>query len=215
MKVQKLAIEHAQQADLCLVLGSSLTVTPANEIPEMVGQRKKADAKLAICNLQNTPIDELCLLRIWHESDTLMAKVMKELKLPIPKFILHQRLKIKVETQEAGRLYQLIAAGIDSNGKTPVTFLQSMKLDGTRRGARSEPFALSIREALVSGASLLKLELEFMGHYNEPDLKLTHLYRGDKEVMYLLNYDPQTGKWTVDIQDEVSIQLAGSMTGVL
>lgn len=85
--------------------------------------------------------------------------------------------------------------GIDSDGVTPVTFLQSLKLEGTRRGVRSEPFALSIREALVPGASQLKLELEFIGHYNEPNLELTHLYRGDEKVMYLLNYNPQTENW--------------------
>lgn len=189
-------------------------MTPANEIPEIVGQRKKADAKLAICNLQDTPIDELCALRIWHESDTLMAKVMEEMKLPIPTFILHRHLKIKVETQQVGTLYRLTALGIDSDGKTAVTFIQSLKLDGTRRGVRSEPFALSIREALVPGASQLKLELEFMGHYNEPNVELTHLYRGDEEVMYLLNYNPQTGKWTVSIQDGGLDQIPCSLPGV-
>jgi mono-ADP-ribosyltransferase sirtuin 6 len=160
------------------------------------------------------PIDEICALRIRHESDTLMANVMEEMKLPIPRCILHRRLKIKVETQQVGTCYRLTALGIDSEWKTPVTFLRSLKLDGTRRGVRSEPFALSIREALVPGASQLKLELEFMSHYNEPNVELTHLYRGDEEVMYLLNYDPQTGKWTVDIQDGGLDQIPCSLPGV-
>lgn len=51
----KRAHAHAKKTDLCLVLESSLTVTPANEIPEIVGQRR--DGKLVICNLQTTPFD--------------------------------------------------------------------------------------------------------------------------------------------------------------
>jgi len=59
------AQKNAEMADLCLVLGSSLTVTPANTIPEIVGQRK--GAKIAICNLQRTPIDDIADIRIFSE----------------------------------------------------------------------------------------------------------------------------------------------------
>lgn len=109
VEVQKLAIEHAQHADLCLVLGSSLIMTPANEIPEIVGQRKKVGAKFAICNRQDTPFMAFAPFVLWHELDSLMARVMKELKLPILTFILHRCLKIKVEMQQAGTLYRLTA----------------------------------------------------------------------------------------------------------
>lgn len=67
----------------------------------------------------------------------------------------------------------------------------------------------------MPGASQLKLELEFMGHYSEWNLELTHLYRGDEAVMYLLNYDPQTGMWTGEPQDEGFVQLLRSSTGIL
>ena len=53
----KLAAANAKKADLCLVLGSSCRVTPANSIPETVGRSKKA--KLVICNLQSTPLDDV------------------------------------------------------------------------------------------------------------------------------------------------------------
>lgn len=39
------AFMHAKQADLCIVLGSSLRVTPAADIPEEVAKR----GKLVIC----------------------------------------------------------------------------------------------------------------------------------------------------------------------
>ncbi|KAJ4294916.1 hypothetical protein N0V88_005155 [Collariella sp. IMI 366227] len=64
-----LAFEHAGKADLCLVLGSSLTVTPANEIPEAVGSRRRRGAKLVICNLQDTPLDGMAELRVHGPTD--------------------------------------------------------------------------------------------------------------------------------------------------
>jgi NAD-dependent protein deacetylases, SIR2 family len=182
--------ENAQHADLCLVLGSSLTVTPANGIPEIVGQKK--GAKLAICNLQRTPIDELCDLRIFSEADTLMMKVMEKLDLPIPPFILRRRLVVNVETQEDDR-HRVTVTGVDSDG-TPVTFLQSVRLEGSRRVARTEPYVIHVRESLRPGAQL-KLDLEFMGHYNEPNLEIVHDYNGNEDGLYILEYNPQNGAW--------------------
>lgn len=40
-------------ADVCLAMGSSLTVTPAADIPKTVGE----NGKLIIVNLQKTPLD--------------------------------------------------------------------------------------------------------------------------------------------------------------
>ncbi|KAJ5770142.1 DHS-like NAD/FAD-binding domain-containing protein [Penicillium nucicola] len=188
-----LARENARTADLCLVLGSSLTVTPANGIPEIVGQRN--DAKLAICNLQETPIDEMAEIRVFSETDILMAKVMEKLGLSIPPFILRRRVVINVEAQSEDR-HRVTVTGVDSDG-TPVTFLQSVRLEGSRRVARAEPFTIHMRESLQIGVQL-KLELEFMGHYNEPNLELAHEFSCSGETLYLLQYDPETGIWVVE-----------------
>ena len=51
------AFENAKTADLCLVLGSSLTVSPACKVPGMVGKSK--DGRLVICNLQRFAIHSL------------------------------------------------------------------------------------------------------------------------------------------------------------
>jgi NAD-dependent SIR2 family protein deacetylase len=87
------AYANAKKADLCLVLGSSLTIPPASKIPETVGKRK--NAKLAICNLQTTPLDNLSTLRVYSKADDLMIRVMEKLEIPIPQFILHRRLVVE------------------------------------------------------------------------------------------------------------------------
>lgn len=90
-----IAYDHAQKADLCLVLGSLLTVTPANTIPELMGQRTKG--KLAICNLQKTLLENDADVRIYTRTDDLMMRIADKLGICIPPFVLHRRLAIEVE----------------------------------------------------------------------------------------------------------------------
>jgi hypothetical protein len=174
------------------VLGSSLRVSPANSIPGSVG--KKKNATLAICNLQSTPFDDDAGIRIHTRTDDLLIRVMEKLAFPIPEFILRRRFMIEVETQSAER-HQLKVFGVDVDG-TPVTFLKSVKLEHSRRAAREEPFIISIRDKLDYG-SQLKLELEFMGHYCEPNLVVTHDFNNehDRKSIYLLEYNPKSGQW--------------------
>jgi NAD-dependent SIR2 family protein deacetylase len=47
------SFRQAKRADLCISLGSSLRVTPAANIPQIVGQ--KSEGRLVIVNLQATP----------------------------------------------------------------------------------------------------------------------------------------------------------------
>lgn len=69
------AFNHGDCADLCLALGSSLTVNPAAEIPHMVGKK----GNLVIVNLQSTPLDKVASLRINAMCDDVMKKVMEKL----------------------------------------------------------------------------------------------------------------------------------------
>ncbi|KAK4184316.1 DHS-like NAD/FAD-binding domain-containing protein, partial [Podospora australis] len=164
----KRARQNAKKADLCLVLGSSCTIPPASGIPETVGKSRKG--KLAICNLQSTPLDDISEsdLRVFARTDDLMSRIMAHLDIPIPEFILRRRLIVKVTAGDKDR-HQLLVRGVDVDD-TPATFLNSVKLEGNRRVARSEPFTVPFRsdtEGLENGTEL-KLELEFMGHYGEP-----------------------------------------------
>ena len=76
------AFAHAEKADLALALGSSLTVTPAADVPADVG--KKKNGQLVIVNLQKTPLDDVAAFRLNGFTDTVMELVMKELKLSVP-----------------------------------------------------------------------------------------------------------------------------------
>lgn len=71
-----LAEANCKRADLCVALGSSLTVTPANSLPAMAG-------RLIICNLQETECDDVATLRVWATCDMLFQSLFEELGLDI------------------------------------------------------------------------------------------------------------------------------------
>jgi NAD-dependent SIR2 family protein deacetylase len=194
-----LAMEHAAKADLCLVLGSSVTVQPANEIPTTLG--KKRGAKLVICNLQPTPLDDEASLRVWAKTDELMEKVMGYLSLPIPPFVLRRRLRVQVQGKTSGG-YRVVAEGLDVDG-TPASFLQSVKVG--RRVLRAEPFTFESRDDLAPGTETTLL-LQFMGHYVEPDLELVHKYEvpEDGQAEFWLSFELATASWATERQSTTS-----------
>ncbi|EGY22013.1 hypothetical protein VD0002_g8530 [Verticillium dahliae] len=190
------ARDHAASADLCLALGSSLTIPPACEIPEAVGRRRFSD--LVICNLQATPLDGLARQRVFARTDDLMAAVMAKLGLAIPAFRLRRRLVVGLETTGDER-HVLRVRGVDVDG-TPATFLRSVRVAHARRPARTEPHVIHFNARLPVGAPL-SIELEFMGHYGEPSLEIAHEYNGvqDGDTRYGLEYDPESGQWATSV----------------
>ena len=195
----KRARTHAKKADLCLALGSSLTIPPAMEIPETAGTNRRAE--LVICNLQTTPLDHLAGLRIYAKTDDLMVRVMDKLQLPIPPFILRRRLVVELESAAAER-HTLRVYGVDVDD-TPATFLRSVRLAHNRRVARAEPFLVNIRGGLDEiPEGRLAIELELMGHYGEPNLEIVYevLPSATERAVYLLEYNPSTGEWVTTKQ---------------
>jgi len=81
-KVINQGFRQGERADLCLVLGSSCTVSPACEIPDIVSR----NGKLVIVNLQSTPLDSNAHLRIGAKIDEVMIPLMERLEIPIPTF---------------------------------------------------------------------------------------------------------------------------------
>ncbi|KAL3449164.1 DHS-like NAD/FAD-binding domain-containing protein [Aspergillus insuetus] len=188
----RLARDHANKADLCLVLGSSVSVTPACTIPETVASRK--NAKLAICNLQPTALYDDCDLRIFAEADILMTKVMEHLKYAIPPFELRRNLLMKIETPVED-MHKVTFRGLDADGTTRLSFIKAAGVEGCRRFARAEPFSLNLRRHLQPGHVELQLTIELFGHYGEPYLEIVHEYAGDEIVLYSLRYNPLVGEW--------------------
>ena len=78
------ANQHAEAGDLALVLGTSMKVDPACSIPNKIW--KKPNGKMVIVNLQTTPYDRYCKLRIFGETDLVLHMLIEELGYTIPSF---------------------------------------------------------------------------------------------------------------------------------
>lgn len=125
-----------------------------------------------------------------------MVRVMAALAIPIPPFVLRRRLVVRSAPGARGRAGVLVC-GEDVDG-TPVSFLRSVRCLDSRRVVRSEPFRISFRGDLEAGAEV-RLELEFMGNYGEPNLEIMYQYPGQdgEDAVYGLEYHHVTGEWNV------------------
>lgn len=99
------------QSDLCLAMGSSLTVTPAADVPETVGDRDGAD--LVVVNLQSTPLDSCATLRINAKCDDVMVRLAEILGITIPQFRLRRYVKVATKRLK-GKLAERIT--VTGNG---------------------------------------------------------------------------------------------------
>ena len=70
------SVRHSRLCDLFIVAGSSLTVYPAAEMPEIA---LKAGAKLVIINREKTPFDDRCHLRFLENTGAVLPLVVSKI----------------------------------------------------------------------------------------------------------------------------------------
>ena len=73
----ELSFEHSRRSDLFVVLGSSLVVTPAADMPK---EALRSGARLVIVNQGETPFDSFCHLRFHGSIGHVLPRAVKELK---------------------------------------------------------------------------------------------------------------------------------------
>jgi len=68
---------HSSRCDLFVVVGSSLVVSPANDMPRMA---LRSGARLVIINKGETPMDEICHLRFEEKIGEVLPPAVSKLK---------------------------------------------------------------------------------------------------------------------------------------
>jgi len=76
---------HSMMADLSIVMGSTLQIIPAGNLPTY-SKKYQEGGKLVICNLQPTKQDKKADLSVHTYVDDVMEMVMKKLGLEIPEY---------------------------------------------------------------------------------------------------------------------------------
>jgi len=193
---------ESAKSDLCLVLGSSLRVTPAANMPEETSDK---GGRLVIVNLQATPLDSKAF-RINGLIDDVMSKLMKKLGLDIPPFTLKRRVmvtKTDVNVKNPTKKGQvgIEVRGIDEEGShyslfnaVETTFSASKEtMTQTKEPMRFHPTKLDLN------SGKLLLNLVFAGHYNEPSLKIEvplEVLKLNSPIHFFMEFNPQTKKWS-------------------
>ncbi|CAF3374694.1 unnamed protein product [Rotaria sp. Silwood1] len=185
------AFDHADRADVC----SSLTVTPAADIPRRVAKRKK---KLIIGNLQRTPLYNRATLNIHAFSDTIMQGLMERLNIPIPPWILRRHVLVTCQNDSDKHKSTITIEGRDpDNSEIPFTLFKSIQMaigDRAKEDLTREPFVFEVSNKNVHS---ITVRLNFFGHYNEIpfDLYYVNVKNIPTEEQFYLFYNPLKGEW--------------------
>lgn len=128
----KRAERESTHAYASIVLGSSLQIKPACDIPLRTTHLKrrrgvddKYRGKLVIVNLQATVKDKKASLVIHAESDRVMRRVAQHLRLRIPEYIRVDRLRVKYEPSVAS--FAIRVVNIDDED-APIPWLDRIDL---------------------------------------------------------------------------------------
>ena len=99
MRCFSCCVFSAQAADLSLCLGTSLRISPANDLP--VSTTRNGRGKLAVVNLQATGKERYASLHVYCTTDYAMKQLMAALDLPIPVYTVTQTVTVSHEWVEA------------------------------------------------------------------------------------------------------------------
>lgn len=193
------AFDSAELADLCIVLGSSLRVFPAADVP---GNMIKRGAKVVIVNLQKTPLNKKCAMEVHSKIDAVLVGVMQQLGLEIPTFKLKRCFAVDAKSDS------LTIQGLDpSTKKNPYSFLKGVKIDlptlKFEFELTKEPFFVKFPCHVAPSEEdplPVNLTLAFQGHYGEPEITVKHAVSDFGRAVFMLEFDVVAGEWQIERQ---------------
>lgn len=214
VKPLEVAFANAQQADLCLVLGSSLSVSPACDLPALV---KKQRGRLVICNLQLTKLSADADLHIHAPCDKVMGEVMAKLRacsIPaeIPRWVLRRYVVMQVQSTDQG--LQLRVGGRDPDDHSlSATIFQEVEIEYNSKKMilLKEPFEVVMNESPRNAPLEVKLKFHWMGHYDEPAVSISAVVAPSgrpQQWEWRMCYTASLGTW-----DVIPVQLAANLEG--
>jgi NAD-dependent deacetylase len=77
LREMRLSVQHSRECDLFIIIGSSLVVRPAADMPLYA---LDAGAKLVLINMGDTPFDNLVHLRIEEKIGEIIPKIVTKVK---------------------------------------------------------------------------------------------------------------------------------------
>lgn len=218
----KRALEHSKQMDLCVALGSSLRVKPANKIPNDAGLDSKKH--LVIVNLQKTPLDCRADFVIHAKCDDVMVALCEQLGYKIPIFTLTRYASVSRKQLTGTAFHEVTIRGVDSDG-TPFhifTAVNASTGDKDTKLERKTPDEGGddgvCHTFVVPQDATVELTCEFRGHYKEPSLQVTSIPSevetpGDNHLRFTYTPKPADDGWTLEMSRP--LHNVGEISGIM
>lgn len=215
------AMVNSNSKTLHLVLGSSLTVSPANSMPKTT---KKRGGKLVICNLQKTPYYDLADMNIRAPCDRVMKGICDRLNLEIEEWVLRRKMIVstKFKRNLSGQItaIQLAIGAVDPhNDNVPASVFSRIEVQLTANGEFQELSSdwIPVNDELLRSKRIHCVRLQFMMHYNEPHLNFQYPLNFEDEAsirkFFLIFHPITTKKWEVQpIDDQTELPILSSLT---
>ena len=228
----ELANEHSSKADLYISMGSSLQVSPACDMPKLVGTKWNLGSdkhNLVIINLQKTPLHSLCSLPIFAKIDDVMIGLMNELKIDIPQFSMQRYIQFKIQNiKHDENKKRLIITQLHEDGLN-YTFLYELKfrnndkeiicLYNNKRTNKAQDCIVDVpkwsdddnKENDNDDKNVgLVMEMSFFGNFREPKFHISltkylkDFIEAEGKFIIHMTYDPTNKNWSVksDQNDE-------------
>eukprot|EP01087_Luapelamoeba_hula_P004641 TRINITY_DN14563_c0_g1_i1.p1 TRINITY_DN14563_c0_g1~~TRINITY_DN14563_c0_g1_i1.p1 ORF type:complete len:369 (-),score=55.20 TRINITY_DN14563_c0_g1_i1:93-1172(-) len=194
------AQEQSLQADVALVIGSSMTVSPFCDLPSA-----SEDCKIIICSLSPTPADKYAVLNVRAHCDGMMQRLMQRLNLSIADYVFRQDFAIGHELKQ-GSIYRLFVGGAALNEQCTAADSVSVLLKPTGTSIELVQNNRCVFEADVDFAGLshdVEFHITFKEEYAEPVQVLPYTLAGDsgKSQSSLQKVVAYTGDFTQPQQD--------------
>ena len=132
---------------------------------------------------------------IHGKCDDVLRLVMQKLQLEIPEWRLKRRFQLeRVPTAEGTNLF---IRGCDASLNPYSLFTKVIVRSGAKKLAElpKEPYKASIDKSIAK----VQIELQFQGHYNEPNYKvevdMRELEESGNTLTYLMVYNPLIKQW--------------------
>jgi len=159
------ATSVSRQADLALVLGSSMQVSPFCDLPSMA----KA---MVLCNLQKTRYDDRATVVIRQRCDRVLREIMSHYGLTLTSFV--YTVPFLTSAQKKGNSWTLCLTGVMANEPcTCVDSVQVVTSDGNKHTLEQQRDLSFTLDLPASVGSSVKWVVSFKEQYGVTPLECT------------------------------------------
>jgi len=179
---------QAQKADLMLCLGSSLSITPAADMP---AETIDNGGKVVVVNLQKTPYYSKADFNIFAKIEDVMGRLMLKMNIEVPNWNFVRKIFIMYDTDSKELKFEprhVCDEYFSFVSKIEIKVLNKVFI------LSKEPFVYKFTEFLKNNDNF-EIKFHFYGNYCEPVFVLSEKFGNFINKVLKIEYDPFDKIW--------------------